>query len=331
MVSDSSDAGQDLALRAAWMYYNDGLTQSQIAAQLFVSRPTVGRLIEHARRDGLVRIEFAADGLASLDLSRQVQHRYGLKETIVVPTVEPGLPAAKRNERLATAAAAYVRRYLHPGALVGVAWGDAVHRTLARLPESALEDVTFSSLTGGIEHLTQRISSSPAYAGRLRAIPAPLVLSSPQVAAMLREEEVVKSAIEAGRNADVVLTGIGAARPEGSSVTSGLVTNDEVARFSAMGAVGDMLGEWFDAQGDVVRSATSDRRIGLDLDELRQMPHIVGIAGGSDKVDAIAGALAGHYLTVLVTDEEAAEGLLSDSMVPSPHLTSGASGSEPTP
>ncbi|HEX2286992.1 MAG TPA: helix-turn-helix domain-containing protein, partial [Mycobacterium sp.] len=34
-----------LALRAATLYYLDGLTQAEIAARLGVSRPTAGRLI----------------------------------------------------------------------------------------------------------------------------------------------------------------------------------------------------------------------------------------------------------------------------------------------
>ncbi|HEX2214392.1 MAG TPA: sigma factor-like helix-turn-helix DNA-binding protein, partial [Mycobacterium sp.] len=38
-----------LALRAATLYYLDGLTQAEIAARLGVSRPTAGRLIARAK------------------------------------------------------------------------------------------------------------------------------------------------------------------------------------------------------------------------------------------------------------------------------------------
>ena len=69
--------------------------------------------------------------------------------------------------------------------------------------------------------------------------------------------------------------------------------------------------KWFDADGNVVRGATSDRRIGMDLQELRSMPHVIGIAAGSDKVTAIRAALRGGYLNALVTDEETAEQLLT--------------------
>src|SRR5213080_2831128 len=46
-----------LALRAATLYYLDGLTQAEIASRLGVSRPTAGRLVARAKAKGLVRIE----------------------------------------------------------------------------------------------------------------------------------------------------------------------------------------------------------------------------------------------------------------------------------
>ena len=48
---DRASTPQDLrlALRAATLYYLDGLTQAEIASRLGVSRPTAGRLIARAK------------------------------------------------------------------------------------------------------------------------------------------------------------------------------------------------------------------------------------------------------------------------------------------
>ena len=43
-----------LALRAATLYYLDGLTQAEIASRLGVSRPTAGRLVARAKANGMV-------------------------------------------------------------------------------------------------------------------------------------------------------------------------------------------------------------------------------------------------------------------------------------
>lgn len=315
MADDASrESSDELAVRAAWLYYVDGLTQAEVASRLYVSRPTVGRLLERARRAGAVRIEIATDHLAGFRLARSIQDRYGLRDVLVVPSSGDGLPFAERNARLAVAGATYLGRFLHPGAVVGVAWGDTVQHTLTQLPDSVLDGVTFTALTGGIDYITKRVLASPALAGRLRGIPAPLIVSSSSVADLLREEAPVKEVLALGSQATIAITSIGAAVADGSAVNSGIATVDEVERFAAAGAVGDMLGEWIDADGEIV-DATSDRRIGIPLAELREIEHVIGIAGGSQKAAAIAGALAGGYFDVLITDEDAAEALLA---LPSP-------------
>ncbi|HMS35854.1 MAG TPA: MarR family transcriptional regulator, partial [Arachnia sp.] len=75
----------DLVVRAAWLYYEDGLTQAQVAARLFVSRQTVGRLLESARQHGIVRIELDPASLAAMRLATTVRDVFGLRDAIVVP------------------------------------------------------------------------------------------------------------------------------------------------------------------------------------------------------------------------------------------------------
>ena len=44
------------ALTAVKLYYGEGLTQSQVATELGVSRPTVSKLLNLGRERGYVRI-----------------------------------------------------------------------------------------------------------------------------------------------------------------------------------------------------------------------------------------------------------------------------------
>ncbi len=307
LVGSSSDT--DLVVRAAWHYYADGLTQTQIAKRLFVSRQTVGRLVEAARQMGIVRIELDAGHLSSFQLSTRLRERFGLADAIVTPGLacDPG----KVNERVAAALAAYVRRYLHPGVVVGVGWGDTVARALSMLSDESLDGVLLASAAGSIQAINESLAGNPVVASRLRVVPAPLVVSSAPVAAALRQEQPVREVLELAASAQLTITGIGSAHPEtASAVRRGVVSPSEVASFVSRGAVGDMLGEWFDARGAIVASATSDRRIGLPLEQVRSMPNVVGVAGGPDKVEAIRGALEGRYIKVLVTDEPTAQALL---------------------
>lgn len=307
--SELEDA-DEAVVRAAWLYYIDGLTQAEVARKLFVSRPTVGRLLERARAEGVVRFEVTSQRLAALSQAREVAHAYGLHEAVVVPASTSMMTRTRTNERLAAAAASYLRRHLHPGVVVGVAWGDTVYRTLLQLPESALEGVTFAAMTGGIDYITRTVMGHAALAGRIHAIPAPLVVSNASVAAMLREEQFVKEGLALARQASVVLTSLGAATATGSAVLSRLATEDEIEDFVRHGAVADMLGAWINAKGEVLPGMTSERRIAIDLEELRNVPTVVGIVGGAEKIPGVRAALAGGYLDVLVTDEVTATALL---------------------
>jgi len=312
MMLSSSPGDLDLVVRAAWLYYGDGLTQAQVAKRLYVSRQTVGRLLEAARAQGIVRVEIDARCLAALELATRLRDTFGLADAIVVPRDDGApKPTARVNERVAAALAAYVRRYLHPGAVVGVGWGDTVARALAMLAEESLDGVTLASAAGSINAIAQSMAGEPKLAQHLRAVPAPLIVSSPEAAATLRSEASVCEVLDLAASATVTLTGIGSIGPEASAVRSKVLTEEEVASFAAQGAVGDMLGEWFDARGRIVTSATSDRRIGLSLEQLRDMPNVVAVAGGRNKAEAVLGAIRGRFIKVLVTDEPTAEEILA--------------------
>ena len=312
MMLSSSPGDLDLVVRAAWLYYGDGLTQTQVAKRLFVSRQTVGRLLEAARAQGIVRVEFDARSLAALELASRLRDTFGLADAIVVPRDDGApKPTGRVNERVASALAAYVRRYLHPGAVVGVGWGDTVARALSMLAEESLDGVTLASAAGSIQAIAQSMAGDPKLANHLRVVPAPLIVSSPEAATTLRAESSVREILELAASATVTLTGIGSIGPAASAVRSKVLTEEEVAGFAAHGAVGDMLGEWFDARGRIVTSATTERRIGLRLEQLRDMPNVVAVAGGRDKAEAVLGAIRGHFLKVLITDEPTAEQLLA--------------------
>src|ERR1700733_13735956 len=86
-VAGSTPEDLRLALRAATLYYLDGLTQAEIAARLGVSRPTAGRLIARAKAKGLVRIEIVVPPTLQDDLhadeERELELKFGLTEAVV--------------------------------------------------------------------------------------------------------------------------------------------------------------------------------------------------------------------------------------------------------
>ena len=73
---------------------------------------------------------------------------------------------------------------------------------------------------------------------------------------------------------------------------------------------GQVLGHIFDINGVECVQEYSDRLIGIGLDGLKKIPTVIGVAGLGYKTNSIYGALRGGYLKTLVTDEEAALGVI---------------------
>jgi DNA-binding transcriptional regulator LsrR (DeoR family) len=71
-----------------------------------------------------------------------------------------------------------------------------------------------------------------------------------------------------------------------------------------------VLCHFIDAQGRVVDHPASQRVIAIDLEDLRRVPRIVIASGGRRKVAAIRAALKALAVSVLITDDAAAAGLL---------------------
>ena len=314
--SRESGSGQDreLLVRVAWYYYRDNLTHAEIAERLHVSRPTVTRLLERARQTGVVTIEINTRGVGGLELAERLRERFGLADVIVVPQHGRSRSGEATNSRVARAASQYLRRYLIPGAVIAVGYGDTVLRTLLATPRQAFTGVTLATLTGGIDSYTTRVSGAEnaGLSEYIRFMPSPFLASSPEVAAALRRERSVLSVLDMARAADAAIVGIGAAVPNATILTDGVATEHQLYEYQLQGAIGDILGDWYNVDGEPVAVDLQKLRIGLPIRELRSMKNVIGVAGGSDKTPAIRAALVGRYLDVLVTTEDVAHELAYD-------------------
>jgi lsr operon transcriptional repressor len=300
-------------VRVAWYYYRDDLTQAQIANRLHVSRPTVARLLARARLTGVVTIDIDTSGVGGLELAEGLRRKYELQEVVIVPQLGRSVSGEVTNSRIAQEAATFLRRFLRPGAVIGVGWGDTVLRTLLALSRASLTGVSFPTLTGGIDAYTTKVNGAAnnGISEYIKFVPSPLLASSPAVASALRQERAVTSVLDIARSADVTLIGIGGAIPNATILRNGVVTEAQIREYQEKGAVGDIIGEWYDSRGRVLAIDMQKVRVGIAIRELRSMKNVIAVAGGIDKVAAIRGALAGGYIDTLITTEDVARELES--------------------
>lgn len=292
--------------RAAWHYYNDGLTQNQIADMLGVSRIKVSRLLEKGRQSGLIELRINSPYGGCLTQQKELIDAFGLADARVVPSAE-GLPVAPRIGR---AAASLLIQKLAANDLLAIGWGEATTTTLRYMgPVFPQTSMSIVSLTGGV---SAYIGTTGIYGPQNNAhlIPTPLRVSSPELAEMLRVEPYVRNVLEMAATARFGLIGVGAVTSVATLVRYGYCSTSEIELFRRRGAVGDVLGYFYDADGQILDLDLHRHVVAVRPEELRKIPNVAAAAAGPHKIDAILGLLRGKLANILVTDEATATGLL---------------------
>ncbi len=305
----------DDAARAGWLYYVAGNSQEQIAKKLGVSRQTAQRLVSLSVSEGLVRVRLDHPIGRCMELSAQLQQRYALDFTEVVPT-DPDAPGSIQG--VAIAAATEIERWLRNDAPIVMAIGTG--RTL----KAAIEQLTpmeapqhkIVSLTGSIapdgSAAFYNVIFNIAEAVKARSFPMPLpvIASSAEERDMLLSQPMIKETHALAQQANIAFVGIGDLGPEAPLVRDGFITSAEVKLLQKAGAVGEIVGWAFDSQGKYIEGLTNDRVASAPLPS-RENSTVVAIAVGEEKMPGIRAALGRRLINGLITDERTAEAILS--------------------
>lgn len=301
-----TDADEALLARVAWLYYNDGLTQSDVGTILNISRIKVSRLLETGRTSGLIQVRINSRQQGCLELESRMRQQFGLSDCRVIPENASEDP----NLRVGQAAAQYLMQKLQPGDSLSVGWGETVTHSIRMLGYTAQErGIGLYSLTGGVKTYVEGMREANWHRN-VNIIPAPLVVSTPELAQALKQEPSVSSLISRALEADYKLVGIGGLSETATVVTQGYVAPSEIDPLRRSGARGDILCRFYDRNGQDISLPLHDRVVGVDLEQLRQSEKVIAAAGGPTKTGPILAALRGEIIDILITDEPTALALL---------------------
>jgi DNA-binding transcriptional regulator LsrR (DeoR family) len=306
----------DPTVRAAWLYYHEGLTQAEIATLLRVSRPSVANLLARAREEGVVTISLRADYLSSLTLAKIFKEQFGLKDVLVVPT-PPSADTSSIHQSLGKAGALYLEKTLNPGDVLATAWGAAMLEVALALSGVTVDNLTIAQSLGGLSTADSfnpnRVASIMAdkLGARVYHLYVPAVVESVAVRDILLRDPSIRSAFEVAKAATSVMLGIGKVSHDATVVRAGFITPIQIDELKAKGAVGDIAGRFFDVDGKPVVTELNERIIALSLEDIKTMNPVIAVVGGKDKVKPILGALRGGYIDVLILDERTAKDVLT--------------------
>jgi DNA-binding transcriptional regulator LsrR (DeoR family) len=305
---------EELKLRAAWLYYIEGLTQEKVAQHLGISRIKALRLLAATREEGTVHITINSQSESLLKLERDLERHLGLFQAIVVPS------SSQSEDSLAAvighAAGRFLSAQIASGLTIGVGWGAALQVCMRALMWSEVEDMSVISLLGALTHANAHNPSAVAwrmadfYRCELYHIAAPVFVSDQALVQALWRLPELAQLYQRVRSIDIALISVGDVSRQASIFRRGILDWSEGESLKAAGAVGDVLCHFVDAAGEVVDHPVNRRVMAIHPAEIRRVPKVVIASGGLRKVAAIRAGIAATGAKMLITDQSAAAALL---------------------
>lgn len=304
----------ELILQAARLYYEDELSQDQVAAKLNTSRSNISRMLTSARRLGYVEIRVIAPTSRHDYVAQQLIEKLNIEDIQVI--------APDRNDlavnAVGRAAAQTLQKGLKPNQTIAISWGRGLEATVVNCRKDSVPGLKVTQLMGSLSNVLTSVSAEEVgrtLARNLNAdfIPfsSPLVVSNSKTRDSLAQEPAVARVLNVAKKAEIALVGIGSA---GSSSSEMLVDEFDLPKserestFKNM--AGDIAARFYNAQGKILSSALDSRVIGLSLDEIRKIPKVIGVATGADKVLGVVGATRSKLINTLIIDLSCANAIL---------------------
>lgn len=304
-----------LMVLVARLYHENRLTQEEIAGRINLSRQKISRLLIAARKEGIVKTIVLDPNPGDTFLAEELASRFSLQD--VVLTSGEYLDSTHLREGIGLAAAEYLQKSLNNDQLVGIGWGRTLFETVNLLQPDREKQIDVIPLIGGlgdispffqVNELARRLSD--AFKGTYRQLYIPAFIEDSNVREKLTNSQEVSQVAGLWTKLDVAVVGVG--HVEFQQISSMFfvnhITPEKLALLKDKGTVGDICGRFFNVHGKEVNPELGV--VGIGLETLKNIPHVIAVAGGMEKVSALLGALRGGYIKTLITDTISAQALL---------------------
>lgn len=305
-------------ITAAKLYYQMDYSQQDIARKLNVSRPTVSRMLQQAKSEGIVKIQIMDPVDDSKHIAQELQQKYGLRQVIVVPV--PQYEDRTVKQYLGEATAEYLYRNVKDEDLIATTWGTTLYQVALHLQSKSVKNVTVVQLNGGVSY-----SETNTYAYEIMQLfgkafntnpyflPLPAIVDHMLVKQTIESDRHIRKVLDLGKKANIALFTVGVPTADSVLINTKYFTESDLKVIYSK-AVGDICSRYIDMQGKICSEELNNRTIGIDPEELRKKEQSILICGGPRRVDAIFGVLQGKYANILITDNYTGRSLLDKSV-----------------
>lgn len=304
-------------VKVAVMYYDEGMTQAEIAKKLQVSRSLISKILIDAREAKIVEVFINSQSVVTAKLEREIEKRFNVENVVVVDT--DGLSLAETKRKVSRAAASYCESYVKRNTnirSIGVSWGETLKSMIDYFPYVSYPQMHIYPLVGGmgneyfylhsnqlVQTLAQKMGATAHY------LYVPAMVSSVILKEELERDTTISCVMDESREVDLAIVGLAALVEDNTMMRTRYISQEDVAKFKRLGIVGDINSQFFGSQGES-DFEVNQHVLGLSIEDIKRIPAVMAVSYGEEKEVAIKIALENQMLNMLVTTDKTAQKLL---------------------
>lgn len=301
-----------LLVRCAYLFYQDKLNIKEVGQRLNISRFKVSRYLKEAEERGYVEIRFQFPGNQYETLAMEIEDHFKVPRVIIVPVTAE--MEGETIRKIVGQRGTEILKECKTNSSIGVTWGRTIATMVRELPVDAIQLSRITELTGGYGMINPKLSTSslaPLLAHKTNAscyqMHGPILTSNEEIARSILADQSLMRTLEMGAASDMAIFGVANLSRESMLYQSHMMSEQQLGYLKSKGAVGSMIGRFFNSAGEEVQSIYTSRSIALSWQDFLKIPERIALVGGRGKVEAIEGMLTGGVATTIILDNLAAQ------------------------
>ncbi|PRX43682.1 DNA-binding transcriptional regulator LsrR (DeoR family) [Prauserella shujinwangii] len=301
------------AVRAASIarrYYLQGATKLEIAEEFGLSRFKVARILDAAREDGLIRVEFDMPAPVDPILGDDLRAAYGLERALVLERATSRGPRTELRRRIGALAARLLTEIATDRDVIGLSWARSVNvmtELIDTLPRCPI--VQLCGVQAGMDMRDRSVETVSRLAGvsggAAYPIFAPLVLPDSRTTEILRRQPGIAETFSQFGNLTKAVVSIGAWEAGESTVYDALSQAERDA-ISKRGAKAEVAARLYDAEGNPLSTGLAHHVLAISAEDLHRVPEVIALGYSPPKAEAVDAVLRSGMVSTLITDAETA-------------------------
>lgn len=300
-----------MLVKIAKMYYFDELTQQQIANYFNISRSSVSRALTQAKQQGIVHIYIDDEYSEEQLVEKRLHDQYGIREACVVNVNSSN--KEELNKQVGGVMTRIMAGLLNDDDTIGLMAGSTVNSVCENVGMVNRKGLKIVPMAGGmgvksapwqVNQATMALSEK--WNADYYVLNSPSYVSSEKAREIIVNEPGIKTVLDLMKSCNVAIVGIGEMEDGASLYRLGGISHQDIEKLIKNNTAASLGAAFIDEDGKIIDTDVSKRMICVTPEELKQIPTVIAVAYGKNKVKAIEAVLKSGLIDILITDLQTA-------------------------